>query len=304
MKIELYILGGLGNQLYQYAAARCVQELYGYDELHIIGDVFKKFKLRNLEICNYQLHPSVVWNGRISSLENLIRAAYHVFQKIYHVTFKKHARQKVFRIGGQQFVCSTTPFQRPRLDAGKNVFMYGYFASADNALAMKHRLMEELILKGERTQTYRNYEKKIDKNAIAVSVRCDDDYVNNGWPVCTGSFYQSGIDRIIEKKGNGKVFVFADNLERVRKNKWFSDDVIYVEGLSVCESFELMRHFENYVCSNSSFSWWGAFLSYAQLPLIYSSNVTFSEKNSEDNKNIRYQGVNYLNYLTGETERV
>lgn len=303
MKLELYIRGGLGNQLYQYAAARYIQEKYGYDELIINSYDYRRYKIRNFEIENFELNSSVNITDKISRTKNILRSGYRVYQKLYSMIRKKRANTLFFNFNKWKYLLGITEFMCPEMPQKdvSDMFMYGYFVSSRPALEMKNKLMNEIKLSGERTERYKQLLNEVQSGkSIAVSIRCGSDYEKYDWPICSKEFYLSGLEKIKEEIGECNVFIFADDVQKVKNGEWFGDNVTYVEGLDVCESFELMRNCNNYVCSNSSFSWWGAFLSYSDTPIIYSSNRVFRKTGSEDDDRIRLTYVNYLDYLTGE----
>ena len=73
-----------------------------------------------------------------------------------------------------------------------------------------------------------------------------------------------------------KIWVFSDEIEKAKEFiprkyfdycRWINDD-----GESAVETLEKMRLGSAYIIGNSTFSWWGAFLSYTQnAPIIYPS---------------------------------
>jgi hypothetical protein len=75
------------------------------------------------------------------------------------------------------------------------------------------------------------------------------------------------MEHIYSKKPDAKFFVFSnthDDIEWIKENYKFPEkyDIEYVDlGNSDYEEFELMRNCKNFVISNSTFSWWAAYLS-------------------------------------------
>ena len=138
-------------------------------------------------------------------------------------------------------------------------------------------------------------------NCVGVSVRCGNDYVNNGWPICSKDFYLSGMRKIKERIDNCTFYTFSDDIDKVKEEKWFSEEnVKYIDNLNVCESFDLLRNYRHFVCANSSFSWWGAFLSYSDHAVVYEPNVFYNKKYADDNKRLLYSGLHILDYISGE----
>ena len=58
---------------------------------------------------------------------------------------------------------------------------------------------------------------------------------------------------------NVSLFVFADCIELVKREKWF-EDACYIEDCDVAESLIIMKECAHFVIANSTFSWWGAVL--------------------------------------------
>lgn len=305
-KIELRIMGGLGNQLYQYSAARFIQNQYQCPRLVIDIGKYDTYKLRNLEI-NHLIHNETVSFENIKSARNTFyRESYHVYQKIYREITKKRPGQKIFCLGNDAYVCSYIEFEPVSHLDYEVIHMYGYFVSSRIALKMRNELMKEIVLgDGEKSQKYYDYAEQIaDRWSIAVSIRCADDYVRHGWPVCSKEFYQKGIEYIIknrENKSNAIILVFADDIEKIKSENWFLsfNNVIYAEELNICECFELMRNCADYVCSNSSFSWWGAFLSYSDNPIKINPNKIFPGDSIKTDNLTFYDQLIYLDYITG-----
>lgn len=308
-KIELRIMGGLGNQLYQYSAAKIIQKEYDYPRIDIDTGEYDTYKVRNLELNNliHSENINFINPSSNSFLWYTIRLFYRIYQRLYHDITRKHAKQKCFKFGKNNYLCSSTEFVFPNNLNCNNLYLYGYFVSSSNAICIKKDLMNEVFL-----NSYENYDKynyflnMIKKtNTIGVSIRCADDYVLNGWPVCSKQFYINGIDIISKMKNYDdsdiNIMIFADDIKKIKSEKWFIGfkNVTYIENVSVCESFQLLRNCNDYVCSNSSFSWWGAFLSYSDNPIIINPNKVFAGENAVDDNNTFYEDMILLDYLEG-----
>lgn len=306
-KIELRIMGGLGNQLYQYSAARFLQKKYNVKQIVIDSGEYDTYKVRNLEI-NQLLHNERVGFENVRSAKNaLYREFYHIYQKLYRMLIKKRPLQMIYGNDKDKYLCTYINCDLSTDLSCENLYLYGYFVSADIAISIREELMKEISLLDEcKSNNYQDFLEKVESNScIAVSIRCAEDYVKNNWPICSKLFYQRGIEYILKKQiDKSSIMIFADDIEKVKKETWFSEfeNVIYVEGLSVCESFEIMRRCKDYVCSNSSFSWWGAFLSYSENPTRINPNKVFSGDSGDIDQLTFYKNLIFLDYKTGEIQ--
>lgn len=302
--IELRIMGGLGNQLYQYSAARFVQSITNSKNIVIDIGGYDSYKIRSLEL-NSIINNHNVSFVKTNDLKNtVIRKLFHILQKMYNVITNKHIPMKVYKFGKTNYILSSIEFDKDMVNESMDgrFFMYGYFVSSSIALIMRPELKKEIVAPSNGSEEYKLLKDQIKKgDSIGISIRCGKDYEDNGWPICSKDFYLSALSKLIEMNPAYNIFVFADDMSMVIEQKWFAGyDVTYIENVSVCESFDLLRQCSAYVCSNSSFSWWGAFLSETEKPIIYNPNKVFAGDSQYEDKQTFYSDMILLDYQTGE----
>lgn len=298
-------MGGLGNQLYQYTAAHYLASKYKASEIVIDNGEYDSYKIRDLEIDQLLHNKAVNIENLKSNKDSIFRETYHVYQKLYRILCKNKPPQKVYKKNKKSYICTYIDCD---LDVDLEcdiLHMYGYFVSASIALSERNSLMKELWLdENYKSNQYYEYYEMASGQSIAVSIRCASDYVKNDWPICSKEYYLSGINYIqnIRQNDNIPILIFADNIRKIKEEEWFSNysNVTYVEGLSVCESFDLLRHCSDYVLSNSSFSWWGAFLSYSKEAIKMNPNKVFAGKSEKEDSLTFYDELTYMDYITGE----
>lgn len=103
------------------------------------------------------------------------------------------------------------------------------------------------------------------EESVCVHVRRADFVGNPLHDICDTKYYVQGIVEI-EKRGQiGKVYVFSDDIEWCKKNMTFSYPTVFVGdeyfGVKAGGNMYLMSQCKYFVIANSSFSWWGAWLS-------------------------------------------
>ncbi len=97
---------------------------------------------------------------------------------------------------------------------------------------------------------------------VAIHIRRGD-YVNNPFYVdlLQTDYYQ----RARELFPNEKFLVFSDDIEECKKLLPNQENVYFVQGKSEEQDLKLMASCKGIIMANSSFSWWGAYLSKAKI---------------------------------------
>ena len=296
-------MGGLGNQLFQYSAMLYINKKNPGSTMFIDSREYKTYKVRDYELKSFKLSNSIQEYTESPYLYSVSRKAYHFFQYVYRQLFHKHAPMLPDFLVTRGYMYAMIDFKMPKSFNCKNLFMYGYFAKAEYLEEIRDELLKGIELKEDLSQRAQAYMVQIRKssNPIAVSIRYGADYKNLGWPICNKKYYLNALKKIQEKVLDGEVFVFSDNLEAIVEEKWFEGvNVTYIEGCPVHESFTLLRSCSHFVTANSSFSWWGAWLSKNNEKIVYAPNHFYSFRHSRYDSLMHYDRMRYLDYLTGQ----
>jgi hypothetical protein len=102
-------------------------------------------------------------------------------------------------------------------------------------------------------------------NKTSMHVRRTD-YIAHpeAFSVLSTEYYRKALEQI----GDSNLLVFSDDPAWCRENLGFARPAAIVEGNRDYEDFFLMTQCQNHVTANSSFSWWGAFLSGDPHPVV------------------------------------
>jgi hypothetical protein len=119
------------------------------------------------------------------------------------------------------------------------------------------------------TRLFLDLEREILKEKpIVVHVR-GGDYINlkDSFGMLNIDFFEQALDILTRQYGTQKIWLFSDDMERVR---YFSanlsltiDRTFCNDGLSSAETLKLMSMGKFLVISNSTFSWWAGRISSA-----------------------------------------
>lgn len=250
--VTVRILGGLGNQLFQYAAARSLALDLGLDlELHL--EEFRHYRLRACLLDRFRIA------GRPADPER-VRAQWR----------SVHGRLAWLRRrlpGTPQVAASGRDL--PRLRPGRGVWMEGFWQSESHFLNHASEVRDELVPKDPPTGPAARLLARIDPSAsVSVHVRRGD-YVsdpgaNRVHGLVTADYYRRALDLVLQDQAAAKVWVFSDDPAWVQAEldlgRPFECVDLGLDGRPE-EDLRCMTACRHHVLANSTFSWWGAWLS-------------------------------------------
>jgi len=298
--IILKVIGGLGNQMFQIAFARMLALEFN-EKIYLDRSVYRKYKIRSFSISNLNVGNSIgyIEDVNLSIIDKLYmkvsQEIYHVYQKIVKVLKRND------RIGKMPYELLSKRglyynFDVYYYDALKNnnkiKSIYGYFQSEKYFEKHKSRIIEDLKVKTlltDREQKLLNEIKSC--NAVGISMRLGDDYVKSSLlNVCKEDFYYRGMDYIHNKNKDVVFYIFSDCVDRAKELFEFKYPVRYIEGFKDYESLRLLYSCQHFLISNSSFSWWGAYLADNADKIVVAPSKWYTD--SKEQPDI------YLDYMT------
>lgn len=221
--IVVRLMGGLGNQMFQWAYAKRLSEQNG-ERLYL-----------DLSFLN-------------SEIPGVTKRKYSLGK------FPGFSEAEMTRavVDGRQFVTITDDNAGFVYDEKLNYFLNGYFqnerhfldsaASIRSAFARPDGLMERF---------------GVTENSVSLHVRRTDYLSSNGFhPVQDVDYYTTAL---AEVGMYDKLFVFSDDPEWCVQNLPF-ENMVLVEGNDDVVDMWLMSLCRDNIIANSSFSWWGAWL--------------------------------------------
>jgi hypothetical protein len=160
-------------------------------------------------------------------------------------------RFSAVRLGGRD--ASTIPqhipgahrmyLQDPGLWLHMEPTIRSYFAlRPDHRTALEHKFSSMLAIP--------------DKTALHVR-RGDYLQLPERHPVPSQAYLQTAVERV----AGTNIVVFSDDVPWCRENLRWAEPVLFMEGNADYEDLFLMAACDHHIIANSSFSWWGAFLS-------------------------------------------
>lgn len=277
--IRLNVYLGLGNQMFEYAFARAISDEYGGEEITLNpyfgvlvnlttprGTIKPNLRLKNLRL-NEGVRVLPAIKGIPLAIVDFFEYSFYRF--IVNVTdqkFNKLSKKgKYIHPGYIQF----THFTHEKTSRKRKVIK-GYFGSEKFFSKIKPILMEEMTVKVEPSIENKEMINEIKScNSVCVHIRRGDYKVNQQYSqyldICTESYYRRGMDYIASHTENPVFYIFSNthkDLEWIKNNYHFDYPVKYVDlNNPDYEELRLMYNCKHFIISNSTFSWWGSYLS-------------------------------------------
>lgn len=250
------LLGGLGNQLFQYAFGRSIALKHGtslhLDTFAFRSDQIRKYALYHFAIAANELDDSAAEALGISPIGRTLGLARRFLRRGQI----PHIRERTFS------------FDLGMLDAPSTCYLQGYWQSPRYFDHIESRIREELIV----SEPLRgmNLGLSIDMHectSVALHVRrgdyVTDEKTSRYHGTCTKEYYQQAEGILRERVGNFRLFVFSDDPDWAEANLRFQSPTIFLRHNGPERDYEdlrLMTHCNHHIIANSTFSWWGAWL--------------------------------------------
>jgi hypothetical protein len=151
-----------------------------------------------------------------------------------------------------------------------NTDICGYFQSEKYFIDYREQLLKEFDFNPE-TKQQADYIRAVAKcPAISLHMRFGD-YVAQpqNYPPCTIDYYNEALSMLPD---NGLIFVFSDDIEKAQSLlKDLKRPITYPDTKNKYIDMCVMTMCNYHIIANSSFSWWGAWLSNSKKVIAPSS---------------------------------
>ena len=148
----------------------------------------------------------------------------------------------------------------------RNSHVMGYFQSEkyfeDTSDCIRASFQRNRRTLPETTEE-KNWRRQItESNSLCVHVRRGD-FIGQNHQVCDASYYRRGVEWVRSRIPSTKIFLFSDEIDWCRAEfDWDNCQPVSLKSHRRMDDreFFLMTQCKHFVISNSSFSWWAAWL--------------------------------------------
>ncbi len=274
-KVRIFITGGLGNQLFQLAAA-----------IHYAGG-------RDIELDVETANPRTNSDGKAEILSlnlpediRIVRGNSGKFaQKIFGFNLrsgyspKKYEETQLFKIlrnKSSSILLSVNLKDRFKVNVSSNLgndsnfavektneILVGYFQT--HIVAFELTKMKEKLFRNVCEEEFQKYKNLAAEEApLLVHVRLGDYLKESAFGILGSDYYKSAIETLWKTREYESIWLFSDDPEKAitRIPTEFRTFVreVRTEKMESAETLRIMSLCKGYVIANSTFSWWAAHL--------------------------------------------
>lgn len=267
--IAVRLIGGLGNQMFQYAAGRALADRLD-TELVLDARIFVRYKLHAYGLEQFAVRARAGTSADFARWPEWMRLPSRI------------AGVVGFR---------TRWYLEPRFaydplwpSLGDNLLVDGHFQSEKYFATIAPALRADFAPRAPLSPTNASIAAIArDCESVMIHVRRGD-YVTDATTlkvhgICSPAYYASSIRVLRERVASPRFFVFSNDMAWARANLPLGDDAIFIEGNAKEPEMDvhLMAQCRHHIIANSSFSWWGAWLGESPSQIVIAPDPWFDD---------------------------
>lgn len=278
------IIGGLGNQLFQYAFSKALENRTGFKVYHDVEDFSTDYKLRKISLQHFNVKINYADKDQSDQLKSAYNKALFKMHLISNGFLVKEKNLKYY--AEQPYLFNEVAFS-----LNNGLYLNGYWQSEKYFSAIKDVIRSDFEILTPPSEGNLKFLDLIEgSNAVSLHIRRGD-YISNPsankiYNICSLSYYESAMNYIAERVTDPVFFVFSDDMEWVKNNLRSRFKIVLVDendGESAYEDLRLMNKCQHNIIANSTFSWWGAWLNNNADKIVISPQSWFKEGTRSSN---------------------
>ncbi len=274
--IVVNLMGGLGNQMFQYAMGRKLA-LHHHTDLFLDCTFLNTHNplhiKREYELGLFKIQSKIATDEVLKKFaipNALLRRAQRYFPSLFHfkvVTEKSHGFNKTY------------------LSAPNDSWLNGFWQTEKYFSDIANTIRNDFEFKSPLQGLNKTLAEKIDAcESVSIHVRRGD-YTNPAilsyHGMCTADYYYHALEVLAKKTSIQEIFLFSDDTTWVKQNMHFNLPVTFIDhntGKNSFEDMRLMSLCKHNIIANSSFSWWAAWLNSNKDKTVIAPKVWVADK--------------------------
>lgn len=274
--IVVNLMGGLGNQMFQYAMGRRLA-LYHKTDLFLdctfLNTESHHHIKREYELDVFKIKAQIATEKELKKFKSSNRISSRVQQRFPGLFSYKVISEK------------SHTFNKSILTASNNSWLNGFWQSEKYFIDIETIIRSDFEFQSPLQGLNKTLAEKIGSSeSVSLHVRRGD-YTNpttlafHG--ICSPDYYYQAVETLSKKVAVRELFLFSDDAEWVKQNMRFSLPVTYIDhntGKNSFEDMRLMSLCKHNILANSSFSWWAAWLNANEHKTVIAPKTWFADK--------------------------
>ena len=273
--VTVLLSGGLGNQMFQYAAAKALAVRLNVPLYLDTYTLTKKSQAtaRSFELDIFNLNACFS-----SSLKSKFLFKIRPFVQKHHSFFTRWGF----------FTDTYAILYQPAFESLKgNITLSGYFQNEKYFEGIKEIIRKDFSFKAALSNKNEDVAHSIlEADSVSIHIRRGDYTTNpnavSNFVTCDKDYYLRAINHITQKVKDPIFYIFSDEPEWVRNNLDFGNHKVeYIDWNKGRDSYidmQLMSLCKHNIIANSSFSWWGAWLNKNVDKIVVAPSLWFRDK--------------------------
>jgi len=289
--IIVQLLGGMGNQMFQYACGRHLAILNNTElklDLSLLENrVFfdKNFFYRSYDLDLFNIKASIATQSDIPLYRSTwrINSIPHRLFNLFQIKMEGFKYVFIRRLNSYNLLRYNDKVLKKR---GK-IYVAGYPFSARYFDSIRDIILEELSFVKDLPPACAELEEKIKTtNSVSINIRRKDFLVQKSIGTHGIGYINKAVAQIALRVSDPVFFVFSDDMEWCRENVKIDFPHHFVNeelsGKRNEDHLQLMTLCKHFIISNSTYGWWGAWLSNYHGKIVVAPNRLFQKLNDVD----------------------
>ena len=273
-KVNVFLQGGLGNNLFQYALALHLSKL-GYtvnlvNQEHELYSLFRKIELNNDNYFKKRFSNNInlLIKKQIKRIKHALptklkRIIVNPKNRLPHGNEKLTLTRNNYLYEDDLKLNPKYPRNLNEIEITGNVLI-GFWLTTFFADDVYNQLISN-IRQEYKFQRVARLKSNIDfYNSVAIHIRGGDYLSEEYFNILTSDYYLKAIKYFNRYLASPKYYVFTDDLIFAKKIlKSIKEDFVFIKDYKFnhINEFKLLMSFKHYIIANSTYSWWASYLS-------------------------------------------
>lgn len=286
--IIVKLMGGLGNQMFQYAFAKNLAVKNNTSlkvDLSFLLDRTPRenFVFRDYDLDIFDLEIARVSEEELSGLLN--PPSLSRFKRL----FSSKQQSPYLLIKEKQF-----NFDPSTIVTNDNVYLEGYWQTEKYFSNISNEIRKDFSFKHPLSREEYLFNRQIEStNSVCVNFRrADFVHLKNSAETHGAtemSYYENAIEVMAQKVENPHFFIFSDDIEWCMENVKINFRTTFVshffKGFKFSSYLQLMKNCKHFIIPNSTFAWWAAWLSMNENKIVIAPKRWFNDDTLQNQTN-------------------